>query len=58
MKRKKEVKHTRRKVTQEQVDAMNRQLELTHANYKYARDQNGRLTQTPVYHDLCGGCWC
>lgn len=44
----KKVKHARRKVTQEQVDAMNRQLELTHsANYRYVRDQDGRLTQTP-----------
>jgi transcription elongation GreA/GreB family factor len=42
------VKHARRKVTQEQVDAMNRQLELaSSATYRYARDQDGRLTEVP-----------
>jgi hypothetical protein len=55
---KKKIKHARRKVTKEQVETMNRQLKLTHANYRYARDQNGRLTETPAHNDLCGGCWC
>ena len=57
MRKKCKVKHTRRKVTQEQVDAMNRQLELKGASYRHAIDQNGRLTETPVHYDLCGGCW-
>ncbi len=46
-KRKDRVKHSRRKVTQEQVDAMNRELELRHANYRYAVGHDGRLTETP-----------
>jgi len=49
----KKLKHARRKVTQEQVDAMNRQLELTGAGFRYTRDQNGRLTEQTVYTHCC-----
>lgn len=44
----KKVKHSRRKVTKEQVDAMNRQLELQDADYRYAVGPDGRLTETEV----------
>ena len=37
-----------RKVTQEQVDAMNRQLELTSKSWRYYRDENGRLAKSEV----------
>jgi hypothetical protein len=43
---KKDVKHARRKVTKEQVDAMNRELELRGASFRYAQDADGRLTET------------
>jgi hypothetical protein len=51
---KNQVKHARRKVTQAQVDAMNRELELRGSKYRYAIDQDGRLCQVEDYaHD----CW-
>lgn len=46
---KKRPKHARRKVTQEQVDAMNRELELTNTDYRYSIDPtNGRLTKDKI----------
>ena len=48
----KKVKHTRRKVTQEQVDAMNREVELRHGNQAFAVGPDGRLTRVDViYYD-------
>ena len=49
----KKVKHARRKVTQEQVDAMNRELELRHADYRYVVGHDGRLTETSHYNGPC-----
>ena len=50
----KKVKHVRRKVTQEQVDAMNRTLELQHAGYRYEVGWDGRLSEANcVYYDSC-----
>lgn len=47
----KKVKHTRRKVTQEQVDAMNRELEIrSSANYRYSVGTDGRLKEIPVIY--------
>lgn len=47
---KKKIKHVSRKVTPEQVAAMNRELELRCADHHYVRDQNGRLVrQANVY---------
>jgi hypothetical protein len=44
----KKLKHARRKVTEEQVAAMNRELELRgSATYRYAVDHDGRLTKVP-----------
>ena len=48
----KKVKHTRRKVTQEQVDAMNREVELRQSNQAFAVGSDGRLTRVDViYYD-------
>jgi len=46
-------KHHRRKVTQEQIDAMNRQLDVTRASYRYYMDESGRLaTCNAVIYDV------
>jgi hypothetical protein len=49
----KRTKHVRRKVTQEQVDAMNRQLELTNSKLRYAVGLDGRLTEAEVFMYNC-----
>ncbi len=38
-----------RKATPEQIAAMNRELELRGANFRYALDENRRITKTPFY---------
>lgn len=48
--KRKEVKHARRKVTQEQVDAMNRQLELQDADRRFTVGPDGRLKDAQVIH--------
>jgi len=50
------VKHVRRKVTQEQVDAMNRMLQLSSAPFRYAVGNDGRLTEVPHHHHELHGC--
>lgn len=47
MARKKRPKHAARKVTEDQVTAMNRELELRQAEYRYVRGQDKRLVRTP-----------
>jgi hypothetical protein len=48
----KKLKHARRKVTEEQVEAMNRELALRGSKLRYAVGQNGRLSETElVYMD-------
>lgn len=43
-------KHNKsRKYTPEQVSAMNRELELRGANYRYALTEGKRLTRTEFY---------
>jgi hypothetical protein len=37
-------------VTQEQVDAMNRQLELQHADRRFVVGTDGRLKEAEVIH--------
>jgi hypothetical protein len=45
----KKVKYARRKVTQEQVNAMNRELELRgDGSHRYAVGSDGRLTEVEV----------
>lgn len=44
----KRVKHARRKVTQEQVDAMNRELELRGGPHRYAVGHDGRLVEVEI----------
>ena len=46
------VKHARRKVTEEQVSAMQRECELHHSNETFVVGSDGRLTRTAVvYYD-------
>jgi hypothetical protein len=48
----KKVKHVRRKVTQEQVDSMNREQELRGSKVRYAVGHDGRLAEVElVYMD-------
>jgi len=48
----KKIKHARRKVTQEQVNAMNREVELRQGNQAFAVGDDGRLTRVDViYYD-------
>lgn len=41
-------KYISRKVTQAQVDAMNRQPEMSHHEWRWAVDHRGRLTKMPI----------
>lgn len=47
-KRTETIKHVSRKATPEQVAAMNRELELRGARYRYALE-GGRLVQEPIF---------
>lgn len=52
MKRRRTPKHPARKVTPEQLAALNRPLDLVNAPYRYARDEHRRLVRVPVIVDL------
>jgi hypothetical protein len=51
----KKFKHSRRKATPEQVNAMNRELELRHEDFRFLIERDGRLVREKItnqYDDL------